>query len=84
MADILITTHDVIETRFYFDPTSGRLLALEMYPDAQVDPCEIRFEAYREFNGHSLPGRLEVRNGGTTFGVIELEKIELPAPAEKT
>jgi hypothetical protein len=84
LADVLVTTHDVIETRFYFDPATSQLLALEMYPDAQVDPCEIRFLNYHDQNGHSLPGQMDVRYGDRSFGTVELENIELPAAAEKT
>jgi len=84
LADVLVATHNVIETRFYFDPESGELIALEMYPDTHVDPCEVRFEDYREVDGRQLPGRIHVRHGDQEFGDIELQKFELPAVAEKT
>ena len=39
---------------------NGQLAALEMYPDLNVDPCEIYFSQYRDVEGRLLPHRLEV------------------------
>ena len=75
LADVLVAVHDVVETRFYFDTVSGHLLGLEMFPDSEVDPCEIDFGDYRTINGRQIPFELQVRHGDETFGVIRLQEF---------
>ncbi len=75
--DVLQATFDVVETSFYFDPTSGELRAIEMTPDSGVDPCEIYFSDYRQVETKKLPHRMQVRHGDNTFLDIELESITL-------
>ena len=61
LADTFVGTYDVLETRFYFDPEDGRLLSLEMYPDVDVDPCELYFYDYEDVNGKFVPKRIVTR-----------------------
>ncbi len=61
--DVLQARHEDVECLFYIDPQGGDLAAVEMFPEADVDPCELYFSEYREFDGHWLPGRIEVRHG---------------------
>jgi hypothetical protein len=75
LADVLVAVHDVVETRFYFDTASGILLGLEMFPDSEVDPCEIEFRDYREVNGRRVPFELEVRHGDERFGIFRLQEF---------
>jgi hypothetical protein len=76
--DVLVGTSEGVECLFYFEPASGQLAALEMYPDgSNTDPCEIYFLEYREQDGRSLPLRMEVRYGDVIFGVFEITKLEL-------
>lgn len=82
-ADILVGTHNVVETRFAFSPTSGELMALEMFPDSQVDPCEVYFSDYRDVAGRQVPHTLEVRHGDQVFATIKLQLIQLAPAAEK-
>lgn len=77
LVDVLVGIYGGIETRFCFAPDTGRLLALEMYPDDDVDPCEISFSDYREFEGHLLPHRLEVRHADATFLTLEVKSYVL-------
>jgi len=81
--DVLVATHDVVESRFLFAPDSGQLAGLEMFPDADVDPCEVYFDDYREVNGRRLPHRLIVLHGDEVFAVIRLGEIELPEAAKE-
>jgi len=81
LVDALVATHDVVETHFFFDPHSGYLLGLEMYPDSDVDPCEIYFDDYRDVQGRQLPHRLVVRYGDTAFAQIQLVRFTLGRPA---
>jgi S1-C subfamily serine protease len=79
LADVLIATHNVVEARFLFDPETGQLIGMEMYPDAQVDPCEIYFADYRSVAGRQVPHALLVRHGDAVYGRIQLESFELIA-----
>ncbi len=45
--DVLVGTHNVVEGQFAFDLQTGHLVALEMFPEANTDPCEIYFSDYR-------------------------------------
>jgi len=81
--DVLVATHDVVESRFMFAPDSGQLVGMEMFPDADVDPCELYFDDYREVNGRQLPHRLIVLHGDEVFAAIKLEVIELPEAAKE-
>jgi hypothetical protein len=76
MCDVLVGTYGGVETRFYFDPNVGDLLALEMFSDDDVDPCEIYFSQLRPINGHMLPHRLEIRHAGATYAVVEVEEYQ--------
>ena len=80
--DVLAATHGVIESRVLFDPKTGHLAALEIYPDSNVDPCELYFDDYREVDGRMVPHRLEVRFGNSVFAEIQLKKVALPKPTE--
>jgi S1-C subfamily serine protease len=83
--DVLVATHDVVETRFVFDPESGLLIGMEMWPDTTVDPCEVYFADYREIDGRKIPHTLLVRHGDFTFASIKLTAVELsPAAASGT
>jgi hypothetical protein len=78
LMDVLVGTFNITESRFYFHPDTGRLLALEMYPDTNVDPCEVEFLDYRPTNGRSIPYRMQVRHGDTVFTEIVLDEVILP------
>ncbi len=83
LVDVLVGTHDVVESRFFFDPQTGRLVGMEMFADMDDDPCEVFFEDYREVNGYLLPHRVKVLFGDEVFGVIDFREFELPPAAEE-
>ena len=66
-----------VDCDFMFDPNDGTLLALEMFPNGEADPCEVYFSDYREADGRFLPYRMEVRNGDNLFGVFTVAKYDL-------
>ena len=76
--DVLIGTHSVIECRYYFDPKSGHLTSIEMYPDLGVDPCELYFSDYKEVNGHLLPHHIEVVHGEVIYGELIISSYQFP------
>ncbi len=75
LADVLVGSHKGVECRFYFDPADGRLLALEMFPDEESDPCEVYFSDYREVEGRFWPGRMEVRHGDELFAAFKVKEV---------
>lgn len=76
LVDVLVGLHKGVECRFMFDPAEGHLLTLEMYPEEDVDPCEIYFSGHREIDGRFLPARMEVRVGDDLYGVFHLNQFE--------
>jgi hypothetical protein len=71
LADLLGTTFNVVDANFLFDPKTGRLAAIEVFPSDDEDVCEIRF----------FPLRMEVRRGETLFADLRWREVTL-APAE--
>jgi serine protease Do len=81
--DVLVATHDVVEARFYFDRASGQLVAVEMFPDSGVDPCEVYFDDYREIEGRQWPHQIRVRHGDRSVLELTVEEINPAAKPEE-
>jgi serine protease Do len=75
--DVLFGSHKGVDCRFYFDPAEGRLLALEMFPDNESDPCEIYFSQFRVIGGRDLPGKLEIRYGDEPFAALSVNDFRI-------
>jgi serine protease Do len=71
-ADCLIGLHGGVETRFYFDPTEGDLIGVEMQPADDQDPCEIYFSDFRSIDGRRLPHHWLIRHGDDTFAELKI------------
>jgi S1-C subfamily serine protease len=85
--DVLVGIYGGMETQFYFDPATGQMLGLEMFPADDMDPAEIYFGDYREVEGRSLPHRWEVRHAGSTYLVLNIDEYktsEAEAPEKVT
>jgi serine protease Do len=83
--DVLVGTTEGVECLFYFEPASGMLVALEMYPEGTVaDPCEVYFLDHQEHEGRHFPRRMEVRYGDHVFGVYEIAKVELKKSGDQS
>ena len=82
LCDVLVAIGEGVETLFYCDPADGSLVAVEMYPDDESDPCEVYFTDYHEVEGRQLPQRMEVHYGDTLFGVFSLTAFDLQKPME--
>ncbi|MBN2473014.1 MAG: trypsin-like peptidase domain-containing protein [Pirellulales bacterium] len=72
--DALVGLYKGVECHFLFDPVEGHLLAVEVFPEEDVDPCEIYFSEYHQVDGRFLPGRMEVRLGDDLYGVFLLQQ----------
>ena len=75
--DVLVANYEGAESRFLFDPKSGLLVAMEMMPGDDQDPCEIRFSEYREVDGRKVPHRLDIRHGERPFAVLDVQNFEI-------
>lgn len=83
MADVLQATQNVVETRMLFDPQTGKMTDLAMYPDTVVDPCEIEFDEFKKVDGKMFPHKITVRNGDQVIGVIKVKSVTFgPAKEE--
>jgi len=82
LVDVLVGVCKGVDCRFMFDPTEGHLVALEMFPEANEDPCEIYFSEYREVDGRFLPARMEVRVGDDLYGVFKLAEFKFEKKAQ--
>jgi S1-C subfamily serine protease len=80
LADVLAGSYKGVRCRFYFHPDTAVLLALEMYPDEDADPCEVRFGDYRQVDGRTLPGRVESRWGDEVYTVLGISSFISGAP----
>ncbi|NIP85302.1 MAG: PDZ domain-containing protein [Planctomycetales bacterium] len=76
LVDVLVGTHAGVEARLMFDPGTGRLLALETFPDEDLDPCEILWDDYRQQDGRWLPRQLIVRHGDRQFAAFLIDSIQ--------
>ena len=77
LVDVLVGSHKGVECRFFFDPAEGHLLALEMTPDEDADPCEIYFSEFGSINGRRLPCRMDVHFGNEPFATFHLREYGL-------
>jgi len=81
--DVLQGIFDVVESRFFFDPADGSLVALEMAPDPEVDPCEVYFSDYRDVAGKRLPHRLRIQHGDRIFADLEVREYRWSATSSE-
>ncbi len=82
--DVLAGTHNVVESQFAFDPQSGNLVGIQMFPENHVDPCEVYFSDYRKIEKRLLPHRIVVRFGDTIFAELLIDKYELKTAAKSS
>jgi len=75
--DVLVGIYGGVVTHFYFQPSSGHLVALEMFPEDDLDPCELYFSEPRRVDGNLLPGRIEVRYGDQVYGTFRVKDFSL-------
>jgi serine protease Do len=73
--DAVMGIHAGVECRFSFDPHTGLLVALEMFPEENSDPCEVRLFDYQPLNGRQLPRRMEVWFGDERFASFSIDQF---------
>ena len=77
LADVLVGVNNVVETNFVFDSKSGELALVEMFGDAEQDPCEVRFLDYQPRDGRRFPTRIVVHFGDKQVAEVRWSKIDL-------
>lgn len=77
LRDVVIGTFDTIESRWFVDPTTNEVDVLEVFPDVDVDPCELHFSDYRSVDGIQLPHQIEVYFGDESIGILAIESYQM-------
>lgn len=77
LADVLVGFHAGVECQFSIDPIEGDVLAVEMFPSEEVDPCLLLLTDYRPIGEQHIPHYIEIRHGDEVFSVLNIEKAEL-------
>ena len=82
--DVLALRQWLTESRLYFDPKSGELRCVEMYPDDLSDPCELWLSDYQPLDGDkTFPRKIEVVHGDAVYDVLSIESIVWGNPEDK-
>jgi hypothetical protein len=76
VGDVLVATRGVVENNFVFDQSNHRLLAMEMYPDVESDPCELYFDDYKVDGELTVPGTIRFAFGSKPPTSIRIQQIE--------
>ena len=72
---IFVSTRGTVESNFFFDPDSGQLAAIEVFPELDSDPCLLRLKDYRTDKDLSVPSTFEY-SSGFNAGSFEIETLE--------
>ena len=76
LGDVLVATQGAIESNFVFDQNDHKLLAMEMYPDIETDPCELYFDDYQVDNDLIVPGLIKFQYKTNPARSIRIQQIE--------
>jgi hypothetical protein len=80
--DVLIATRAAVTSRWYFRQADAALLGFDTETEPDADPCEIRIDEWREFEGRQFPGRFTVRHATQDVAVFEIESLQFDTPKE--
>jgi S1-C subfamily serine protease len=72
---ILVATRGTIESHLFFDPETGQLAAIEVFPELGSDPCLLKFKEYRKDVDLSVPATFEYSHGFNR-GHLMIETLE--------
>lgn len=79
LCDCLLAIYGGVETRFFFAPTGGDLVGIELQLADDVDSCQIEFSEIRPLDGRALPHRWIVRHGDEVFADLTISTYEFAA-----
>ncbi len=75
-ADVLVTTFSEVQLHWYFSRSPARLVGFDTWVTTLDDPCEIRFEEFKNFGNVRLPAKWLVRHGDTRLAVFHVERVQ--------
>ena len=82
LVDVLRATAGGADCWFYFEPKSGELVAMEMFPAQNVDPCELHFGGYKKTDAGWMPSTIKLRFGNEIEADFSVDEVELQ-PSKK-
>ncbi len=80
--DIVFAELNAARSKWYFSKQSGALAGFDFWISEDRDPCEVRFEDIRDFNGRFLPARWTVKHADKTFATFHLQSCEFTPSAK--
>jgi len=69
-----------VRSSLYFDPSEGWIASVELWREAEADPCEVLFSGYHSQHGQQIASRIEVRHGDVNYGVVDDLSLQVLAP----
>ena len=83
-ADVLRGTAAGADCWFYFQPKTGELLAMEMFPGPGADPCELRFVDYKDTAAGRMPSVVKLRFGEEVAAEFSVDEVDLQSSKKET
>ena len=89
LVDVIVTDYISAKSgskasgRWYFSVKDGSFLGFDSNLDKDVDSCQIRFKAFRDFGGRKLPSQIVIRHAEKEFATLIIEKAEFGTAAIK-
>jgi S1-C subfamily serine protease len=70
--DVLVSALGSVETRWYFDASTGALAGFDTTLLEDTDPCEVRIRDVALFEGIHFPTQILVRHGDTDYALFRV------------
>ena len=81
--DVLVTSANGIECRWYFGREEGAFMGFDTQVAADADLCEVRFLGFENFQDLSFPSVLHVRHAGQDFATLRIQHAQFRGPGER-
>lgn len=66
--DVLVAELSGARSHWYFNPgDGGKPVGFDLFRAEDLDPCEIRWEGFAEFDGRQLPRQATIRHAGLLY-----------------
>ena len=74
--EVLLTKKGGVETHWYFRQADATFVGFDSALGNDVDPCEIRFLQFGDFEGKRFPSRFTIRHGDADFATFDVLTME--------
>ena len=74
--EVLLTKKGGVETHWYFRKADATFVGFDSALGNDVDPCEIRFLQFGDFEGKRFPSRFTIRHGDADFATFDVLTME--------